>query len=167
MLLLGAAVRHATEDIMQSGSPDTSALGTEPPSESASHTPSRASSISRHASYVGGQDQIIPVKWSTERQTLFNTYLIRVIADGNLPLSFVEHPRWRLFCKEFIPEATSPSRATLTQRILSQDLDYWRNRAIVNLQGQMVTLQSDGWTGSNNRHYIAFLVTTSTQVRFT
>lgn len=174
LLLLGAAVHRATEVIAQTGSSSIAALAflerqssvSGPgPSESVSRAPSRASSMSRHASYISGEDRIVPIHWSPERQSLFNTYLIRVIADGNLPLSFVEYPRWRLFCKEFIPEATPPSRTTLTQRILPQELDHWRNRAIVNLQGQMVTLQSDGWTGSNNRHYVAFLVTTPMQVR--
>lgn len=136
------------------------------PSESASHAPSRASSVSRHASQIISQGQLIlPEQWTSERQKLFNTHLIRVIADGNLPLSFAEHPRWRRFCMEFIPEATPPSRTSLTQRILPQELEYWRSRAIANLQGQMVTLQSDGWTGSNNRHYIAFLATTASQAR--
>lgn len=173
LLSVTSAHRIMQEPITRPSSPSASALAFNDkqstisgpgPSESASHAPSRASSLSRHASQISGQGQLIlPTQWLSDRQNLFNTHLIRVIADGNLPLSFAEHPRWRKFCMEFIPEATPPSRIALTQRILPQELEYWRSRAIANLQGQLVTLQSDGWTGSNNRHYIAFLATTASQ----
>lgn len=174
--MLATSAHHIIQDpLTQPGSPSASAFAFNEqgstisgpgPSESASHAPSRASSISRHASQVASQGQLtLPMPWSLDRQNLFNTHLIRIIADGNLPLNYAEHPRWRRFCAEFIPEATPPSRSTITQHILPQELEYWRSRAITNLQGQMVTLQSDGWTGANNRHYIAFLATTTSQAR--
>lgn len=140
------------------------------PFDSASAVSSRAQSrLSMRSSQIsadqeGASTSCAQQTWSSNDQIAFEVHLIRMIAEGNMPLHFVENRSWQLFCQRFTPHAIIPSRKVLTHRILPQELSRWRTLAESRLSGQSVTLQSDGWTGTNNRHYIAFLASTPTQV---
>lgn len=136
------------------------------PTDSVSVVSSRVQSLSRHGSRTSGHGGTLRPSsiWGNEEQSSFEIHLIRLIAEGNLPLRFSENRRWLLFCQMFMPHAKIPSRKVLTNRILPRELQHWRTQAYNRLSGQLVTLQSDGWTGINNRHYIAFIVTTPSQV---
>jgi len=102
--------------------------------------------------------------WSPERQRLFETRIARLTSSAGLPLAWVDNPEWALFCEEYIPMARSPSRKTLTNRIIPSLVDQLRNNARSETQGSYSTLQADGWTGVNHRHLIAFMITANKKV---
>ncbi|KAF8989423.1 hypothetical protein BDQ17DRAFT_1434471 [Cyathus striatus] len=97
--------------------------------------------------------------WNEERQHSFERHIVRMTASCGFPLSWVDNPLVRNFFQEFIPHAKSPSRKVLSQRLLPAELDNIRSAAKRAAAGNEGTLQGDGWTGENNHHFLAFMVT--------
>ncbi|TFK58863.1 hypothetical protein BDN72DRAFT_781483, partial [Pluteus cervinus] len=105
--------------------------------------------------------------WSPDRQALFEDKISRLTASAGFALSWVENPEWVSFCQEFLPSAKLFSRKSLSDRILPTTLKTIRDEAKTTTKGQKVTLQCDGWTGVNNHHFQAFMMTTEERKLFT
>ena len=75
----------------------------------------------------------------------FDERIVRLTASAGLPLSWVENPEWLDFCTEFVPQAKSPSRKVLTQRLLPQTLAELQVKSKQQVSGQNVTASCDGW----------------------
>ena len=93
-----------------------------------------------------------PNTWSAEKQKRFENRLTRLTASAGLPLSWVDNTEWLDLCEEFIPAAKSPSRKTLTHRLLPATVAELRAEARAATKGHEATMQADGWTGTNNHH---------------
>jgi hypothetical protein len=104
--------------------------------------------------------------WPKEKQKGFETHLARLTASAGFPLSWVDNTEWIDFCTEFLPAAVLPSRKTLTRRILPAALEEFRAAAKATAKGHNATLQADGWTGVNNHHLLAFMITADQKVVF-
>ena len=119
--------------------------------------------VSRSASRaVSHQGSVIPDgPWSLSHQQQFETRVARLTASANFPLSWIENPEWLAFLDEFLPDANSPTCKVLTTRIIPAEVKKIRQAGMKQTEGCEVTLQCDGWTGMNNHHYIAFMMTTS------
>lgn len=104
------------------------------------------------------------IVWTKEQQESFEDAIGRLTASGGLPLSWVDNPEWLGLVDQFIPGATSPSRKSLTNRIIPTLVQGIRDDAIKRARGGYSTLQADGWTGENHRHLLAFMITTMRQV---
>ena len=104
--------------------------------------------------------------WTPTKLRRFEHLVLRLTASAGFPLSWVENPEWQLLRKEFIYGSPSISRKVLSTRILGEVADEFRALAREIVRGKPVTLQSDGWTGMNNRHLLAFMVTCDKRVRF-
>jgi hypothetical protein len=63
-----------------------------------------------------------------------------------------------------MPNAKSPSRKVLTQRLIPATLKTFKQAAKEQCQGMEGTVSYDGWTGGNHHHYIAFMVNCRGQV---
>jgi len=63
-----------------------------------------------------------------------------------------------------MPNARSPSRKVLTQRLIPATLKAFKQAAQEQCRGLEGTVSYDGWTGGNNYHYIAFMVNCGGQV---
>jgi hypothetical protein len=103
--------------------------------------------------------------WSKSDQLKFERRLIRLVASANLPFSFTENPEWVDLCNEYFPGAKNPSRKVLSSRILWSALDDIHAIAKVQAKNMPVTVQADGWTGLNNHHLVAFMMTGKDKVR--
>jgi hypothetical protein len=103
--------------------------------------------------------------WSDARQLHFEEIMVRLTASAGLPLSWVENPEWVNFCTEFIPQAKSPSRKVLTQRLLPRTLAELQSQAKQRASGKNATASCDGWTGENTHHYIAFMIVVEKKVQ--
>jgi len=57
-----------------------------------------------------------------------------------------------------------PSRNTLTRRIIPATVNNFCEAAKVATKGQEATLQSDGWTGTNNHYLLAYMISTEGKV---
>jgi hypothetical protein len=86
-------------------------------------------------------------------------------ASAGFPLSWVDNAEWIDFCTEFLPAAKLPSRKTLTRRLLPAAITELRTAARATAKGHEATLQADGWTGVNNHHLLAFMITADGKVR--
>jgi hypothetical protein len=87
------------------------------------------------------------------------------VAAAGLPLAVVDNPAWIELCDEFIPAAVSPSRKVLTKRLLPSVLAEYQAEAKLSARGREATIQSDGWTGVNHHHLLAFMITVDGKVR--
>ncbi|KAF8488355.1 hypothetical protein F5888DRAFT_1585560, partial [Russula emetica] len=105
--------------------------------------------------------------WSLSHQQRFETRVARLTASANFPLAWVENPEWLALLDEFMPSAISPTRKVLTNRIIPAEVQRIRHASMRKTEGCEVTLQCDGWTGINNHHYIAFMMTTSKRELYT
>ncbi|KAI9069378.1 hypothetical protein FKP32DRAFT_1692719 [Trametes sanguinea] len=105
-----------------------------------------------------------PEQWTAARQSLFESYMIRLTASAGLPFSWIENPVWLSFCDEFLPSAKVPSRTTLSRRLLRDEVKLFRTQAVKRTAGANATLQADGWTGINNHHLVAFMLTGKREV---
>lgn len=121
--------------------------------------------ISRTSSRVmSRQSSVAPeTLWSPSHQQRFKTRVARLTASANFSISWVENPEWLALLDEFIPSAISPTRKVLTNRIIPAEVQRIRHVSMNKTEGCEVTLQCDGWTGLNNHHYIAFMMTTGKQ----
>ena len=119
---------------------------------------SRSSSV---APYSANQE------WSADRQTTFETRLGRLTASTGSALSWIENPEFILFCQEFVhPCAIVPSRKKLTHRILPGVRREFRKKAQAAIkEGSKATVQADGWSGINDHHLNAFMMTVGQKVR--
>ena len=95
----------------------------------------------------------------------YEEIVVWLMASGGLPLSLVKNPEWLNICTEFIPQAKSPSRKVLTQRLLPRTLAELRSQAKQRASGKNATASCDGWTGENFHHYIAFMIVVDKTVR--
>ena len=134
------------------------------PSDSASAVPSRSNSLRRSRSHRSRDTVHASPEWSNTHQQRFEERLIRLMASAGFPLAWIENPEWLDLCCDFIPAAKNPSWKTLTRRILPKTLLALRTAVKQTIRGQNVTVQCDGWSGENNHHYIAFMVTSKDKV---
>jgi hypothetical protein len=102
--------------------------------------------------------------WSPERQKQFEERIARLTVSAGLPLSWVDNPEWIDFIRDFLPSARSPSRKTLTNRLIPAAAKSYQDMAKTAAQDQNVTLQADGWTGVNFHHLLAFMIAFNQQV---
>lgn len=94
--------------------------------------------------------------WTPERKKHLETALMRLTASCGFPLSWTSNAEWKRFCDEFIPGAPVVTGKVLTTRILPSVSNDFRNQTKADLAGKQATLQSDGWTGINNHHLVAY-----------
>ncbi|KAF8893624.1 hypothetical protein BD779DRAFT_1609915 [Infundibulicybe gibba] len=87
--------------------------------------------------------------------------IARITASCGFPFLWVENPEWLRFVREFIPNAVSPSRRVLTNRLIHDEVKLYRAMAKLDCNGQNSTLQYDGWTGINNHHFLVFQMSSS------
>jgi hypothetical protein len=133
-------------------------------SYSNSRAPTRSNSFSTQ--YHRQSNVIDPaLHWSREKQKSFDTHIARMTASAGFPLSWVDNPEWIDFCTEFLPAAKLPSRKTLTRRLLPAAIEELCTSARATAKGHEATLQADGWTGVNNHHLLAFMITADGKVR--
>ena len=84
--------------------------------------------------------------------------MLRLTASAGFPLSWIENPEWVKLCDNFIPGAPQISRKVLMQRILWEVVNEFREEAKRKCSGKEATMQSDGWTGINHHHLLAFMI---------
>ena len=102
--------------------------------------------------------------WSAARTRLFEHRILRLTASAGFPLSWVENPEFQAIREEFIPGSPHISRKVLTKRILQEVVTEFREGVKQRVVGKEATMQSDGWTGINNHHLVAFMITTNKKV---
>ena len=76
---------------------------------------------------------------------------------------WVDNTEWIDFCTEFLPAAKLPSQKTLTNHLLLAAVDKLCASARA-AKGHKATLQADGWTGVNNHHLLASMITADGKV---
>lgn len=135
-------------------------------SHAGSHVPSEYGSIPPSPSLSSA---IFPEVWSAGRQDRFEQRLIRLTASAGWSLSWVDNPEFHYLVDEFVnPAASIPTRSSLGGRILKRALEQsriTRDERIAQEPCRNGTIQFDGWTGMNSRHYNAFMVAIGDQVR--
>jgi hypothetical protein len=104
------------------------------------------------------------VRWTTTQQQQFERRVARLTVSAGLPLSWVDNPDWIELCQECIPGAKSPSRKTLTRRLIPTAAAELREAAKSAAKGHEATIQADGWTGENHHHLIACMITVDGKV---
>ena len=97
-------------------------------------------------------------------QTRFETLVTHLTASARFPLNWVENPVWLTMCDEFMPNAKSPLRKTLTQRLLPTAVNDLCTKAKDRVRGLHATIQADGWSGENMHRYIALMMTAGGEV---
>lgn len=106
--------------------------------------------------------------WSPSHQEQFEQRLICLIAFAGFPLTWVDNPEFHAFVAEFVsPAALVPTHFSLDGHILKRALEHAciaRNKQIEQESNRNGTIQFDGWTGLNSRHYNAFMATLADQV---
>jgi len=125
-----------------------------------SKRPCRSDSVRSHQAPFPGYEPA----WSKGEQALFETTVARLTASAGLPFRWVENPEWLALCERFMPNARSPSRKVLTQRLIPATLKTFKQAAKEHCRGMEGTVSYDGWTGGNHHHYIAFMVNCRGQV---
>ncbi|PPQ82992.1 hypothetical protein CVT25_005295 [Psilocybe cyanescens] len=109
------------------------------------------------------QEMLVP-RWSSARKKRFEHRILRLTASAGFPLSWVANPEWHAFCDEFTPGAPKISRKVLTRRILREVVAEFREEVKKQVKGKNATIQEDGWTGINNRHLVAFMITANRKI---
>ena len=103
---------------------------------------------------------IIP-QWSNVHQEHFERHLANITASCGFPFSWVENQVVRNFLDDLLPLAAHISSYQLTSRIVPQEVDQYRQLAKSTSKGCQATLQTDGWTGINFHHLVAFTMVTT------
>jgi len=140
------------------------------PSDSASaisRTSSRAGNRRRlrsAARKVSGSDNLAIVPWDHSTCRRFEQYIVRLTASAGFLLSWVENNVWHSFLEEFLPSAPKISRKVLTKQILPEAVKEVQEKVKKHVAGKEVTMQGDGWTGVNNQHLLAFMITCDKKV---
>jgi hypothetical protein len=106
--------------------------------------------------------QVAP--WTQDQRKRWERLIVELTASAGFPLMWVENPVWQTMLEEFLPEAPRISRKVLTKRLLRKVAADIREKVKASVRGQDVTLQGDGWTGLNNHHLIAFMLTCEKRV---
>jgi len=119
----------------------------------------RRLSTQRLASGTPPASPIIP-QWSNAHQEHFERHMANITASCGFPFSWVENQAVRNFLDDLLPLAAHISSYQLTNRIVPQEVDQYRQLAKSTSKGCQATLQTDGWTGINFHHLVAFMVTT-------
>lgn len=166
---------HPTEYSSRAGSPAPSMMdhasdsGSLHPSDSISSSGIRGRSFSRSNSFHRAPSpSMFPpanIPWGANRKKLYENRILRLTASAGFPLSWVDNPEWQTFREEFLFGSPNISRKVLTQRILREVVDEFRKATKEEVRGKEVTMQSDGWTGLNHHHLLAFMVTAEKKVR--
>ena len=166
------AIRHSTKPPSASSSFDSlhpsdsaSQMSYQPPDSRPSSRPSSQLGR-RRGSYMQQNipgELMVPV-WSPARTRLFEYRILCLMASAGFPLSWVENPEFQALREEFIPGSPYISRKVLTKRILREVVTEFRKEVKQRVIGKEATIQSDGWTGINNHHLIAFMMTTDKKV---
>jgi hypothetical protein len=141
-----------------------SRVNSQPPSRPASRV---GSQVCRRSFYAPGTippDALAPPHWSVTRKKALKKRIVRLTASAGFSLSWTENPEWRLFCDEFVAGAPTISRKVLTKRILAEVVEEFRAEVRQKVAKQEATIQSDGWTGLNNHHLVAFMITADKKV---
>ncbi|OJA08695.1 hypothetical protein AZE42_13152, partial [Rhizopogon vesiculosus] len=121
-------------------------------------TGNRVRAVSR--THSGGLNVQVS-QWSNVTQERFETHLANITASCGFPSNWVEnHAVWDFF-NEILPSASHVSSYQLSHRIVPRKAERHRNAAIQRSRDQFATLQTDGWTGGNFCHLIAFMMTTA------
>ena len=140
-----------------------SRVNSQPPSRPASRV---GQAVCRRGSYIPGvvlPDSLAP-HWSAARKKAFEKRILRLTASAGFPLSWTENLEWHFFCDEFVAGAPTISRKVLTKRILKEVVEEFRMEVKMKVAKQEATIQSDGWTGVNNHHLVAFMITADKKV---
>ncbi len=119
-----------------------------------------ASGLKRPSSSAFGNQ----APWDDNKQRQFEGFIAKLTASAGFSFSWVGNPEFVKFCQEFLPGAKVPSRRVLSNRILPTMLKTVRDNIREQVRGGLATVQCDGWTGSNNHHLVAFMVTVGTNV---
>jgi hypothetical protein len=160
---------HGAESSAESISPydsisvAASRVNSQPPSCPASRV---GQVVRRRGSYIPGvvpPDTLAP-HWSAARKKAFEKRILRLTASAGFPLSWTENLEWRLFCDEFVAGAPTISRKVLTKRILKEVVEEFQMEVKMKVAKKEATMQSDGWTGVNNHHLVAFMITADKMV---
>jgi hypothetical protein len=106
------------------------------------------------------------VPWNEATRRRFEQYIVRLTASAGFSLSWVENNVWHSFLEEFLPSAPMISRKVLTKRILPEAVKEVQDKIKKHVAGKEVTMQGDGWTGINNQHLLAFMITCDKKVRY-
>ena len=72
----------------------------------------------------------------------------------------MENQAVREFLDDLLPNAAHLSSYQLTNHVVPQKVSRYQQAAKNASRGCEGTLQTDGWTGVNFRHFVAFVVTT-------
>ena len=104
--------------------------------------------------------------WTHKSQRRFEEKITRLTIATGLPLSWVDNPEWIDLVYDFLPHARSPSRKVLTNRLIPMALKKRQDETKVMARDQNVTLQADGWMGTNTHYLLAFMMTFNKQVKF-
>ncbi|KIM66584.1 hypothetical protein SCLCIDRAFT_110226, partial [Scleroderma citrinum Foug A] len=103
--------------------------------------------------------------WLNVHQEHFEHHLANITASCGFPFSWVENQAVRNFLDDLLPLVAHISSYQLTSCIVPQEVDQYRQLAKSTSKGCQATLQTDGWTGINFHHLVAFMVTTVHTVR--
>lgn len=103
---------------------------------------------------------IISQQWSDAHQEWFECHIANITASCGLPFNWVENQAVRNFLDDFLPFATPISSYQITNRIVPHEVNQYWQLAKSTSKGCQATLQTDGWTGINFHHLVAFMVTT-------
>jgi hypothetical protein len=90
---------------------------------------------------------------------MFENHIARLTVSAGFPLSWVDNTEWIDFCTKFLPATSLPSQKTLTYHLLPTAVEELRASARAAAKGHEATLQADRWTGINNHHLLAFIIT--------
>lgn len=115
---------------------------------------------------VPGSDKLAIVPWNDSTRQRFEQYIVRLTASAGFSLSWVENNVWHSFLEEFLPSAPKISRKVLTSRILPEVVKEVQEKVKKYVAGKEVTMQGDGWTGTNNQHLLAFMITCDKKVNY-
>ncbi|KAH7919498.1 hypothetical protein BV22DRAFT_1090514, partial [Leucogyrophana mollusca] len=99
--------------------------------------------------------------WTSSHQERLSSHIARITASCGFPYSWIENPAVRAFFGDLLPGATPISSYQLTHRFVPQEVEKFRAAAKESCRGEEATLQTDGWTGINFHHLLAFMMTTA------
>lgn len=100
------------------------------------------------------------MQWSSAQQDRFEHHMANITASCGFPFHWVENPAVRDFLDDFFPHTSHLSSYQLTNRVIPQQVNRYQQAAKDASRGCEGTLQTDGWTGVNFHHLVAFMVTT-------
>ena len=129
-----------------------------------SQYPTATRKRARTVSHTNSSASIAPVQssqWSNVTQERFETHLANITASCGLSSNWIENQAIRDFFNEILPSASHISSYQLSHWIIPREVEKHRDAAINRSRDQYVMLQTDGWTGGNFHHLIAFMITTA------